>query len=98
MYRIIIILIIAILFLVQGTYGLDLAIKTIDIEVQEAVLIDLDTDSEWIVLEGDEIEGLKVIKITENSVQIMKKAEGDMRYNVIQTLTLPKSITMKSSR
>ena len=98
MMRIIFLVLIVSFLSTQDTHALDLAIKAIDIKAKEAVLIDLDTDSEWVVQEGDEIEGTKVIKITENSVQILKKTEGDMRYNIIQTLTLPTSVTIKPSR
>jgi hypothetical protein len=89
MYKVIIVTIIICLFSIQSGYALELSLKSIDIESQEAVLIDKDTGEEWIVIKGDNIEGWIVDEITENSVVIIKLDEGSSE-GIARTLTLPK--------
>ncbi len=44
--------------------------------VEEAVLHDTATGDDWVVTEGDEIDGYQIVKITPSYVTIAKPGEG----------------------
>lgn len=93
MYKIILTIIIALLLCAQSASALNLNLKSIDEDRQEATLLDRDTENEWVVTEGDEIEGWVIMEINENNVLIKKKAQGKMKYGISKRLTLPKDVS-----
>jgi len=94
MYRIILITIMSILISTQSAYALNLNIKSISEDHEEAILMDRDTSYEWVVTEGDDVGGWIVTKINKDNVLIKKEAEGEITYDIVRKLTLPKKINV----
>ena len=94
MSRIILIVIMSIFISIQNAYALNLNIKSISEDHEDAILMDKDTGDEWFVMEGDEIEGWVVTKINKDSVLIKKEAEGEITYDIVRKLTLPNKISI----
>lgn len=98
MRRIILLAIMVLCIYVQNAFAFNLNIESINKESGEATLIDRDTENEWVVTEGDEIEGWIIMEINDNNVLIKKEAQGNMPYGISKRLTLPKSITEPSNQ
>ena len=94
MFKITITIMIFLFLSIKSVYSMDLNVKSIDKKYAEAVLIDMETGDEWVVFEGDNIQGWKVNQINPNSVVIKKEAEGEKPYGIVRRLTLPNKISV----
>ena len=92
MYKTIFISILSLFLFAQSVYALNLNIKFINENLQEAVLIDSDTGNEWIVMVGDEVEGWIIKQIKKSSVVIKKEVVEGKPYRVVKILILPNRI------
>jgi len=75
MYKIILAIILSVFLSTQYAYAQSLYLKTISEDLQEAVLVERDTGVEWVVGEGDVVEGWSIMKIKKNCVLIRKEIE-----------------------
>ena len=57
-------------------YAQNFEVKEVQISLEEAVLADRATGQQWVVQVGDEVEGWKIVKITQDYVTISKPREG----------------------
>ena len=91
MYKCLIIIFLTAFIFAHSAYAQSFRVISIS-EDLEAVLVDRETDEEWVASEGDEIEGWTIVEVTKARVVIRKEPEWDESYAIIRTLILPKKV------
>jgi|GEM_PF-6816927 len=84
------------MFFGSMAFAQDFYLDKISKDKKIAVIEDREVSRSWTVQTGDVIEGWKVIKISENEVELMKMTDGSEFATPVITLTKMHSISVES--
>ncbi|MCG2776030.1 MAG: hypothetical protein L6406_10165 [Desulfobacterales bacterium] len=75
MYRFFVLIILILFIFSSLALGQDFKVVSIQENLEQAILYDRDTDKEWSVQVGDEIDGWRIVVISRDYVTIVKQGK-----------------------